>query len=433
MEPAFSFGAPAFPPALLAGLPPEPDDPRLDIAGGALVAEAADHHGTIDPAKADLAVAPPAPLHAPHARRTGGRTTVLAVSVFLHAAAALAFLIAGPDLVQIEGSQDAGLLMLGNADQDQAATGAFADAAQVTLVTMQVPRPVETVAAEAAETIAAEAVEPDRADAVTPVEETQRAQTASEPAAEAAPDRTEPVDEAQPPQAAADPAPAILTAETLVPEQDAPAAVLAPEAAAAAPAEEAVTVAAAQAVEPEPEPPAKAVEKPGPEKQKAEKPKPEKPKPEKPKKAEKAEKQKKAAKAEKANRGSGGSAEADARRGVAAGDARGTKTEAGRSGALSAAGNAAVSNYPGKVAAKLRRAARGISGASRAARGAVARVRFTVSASGAVSGVGLAGSSGSPELDRAALAVVHRAAPFPPIPPEAGKRSWAFTLPLGLN
>jgi len=58
------------------------------------------------------------------------------------------------------------------------------------------------------------------------------------------------------------------------------------------------------------------------------------------------------------------------------------------------------------------------------------QVRFVVGSSGDVGSVGLAASSGSPILDKAALAAVQRAAPFPPIPEGAGRSSWSFTVPL---
>lgn len=56
-----------------------------------------------------------------------------------------------------------------------------------------------------------------------------------------------------------------------------------------------------------------------------------------------------------------------------------------------------------------------------------ARVAFTISASGRLSNVGIAGSSGSFELDRAAVRIVQRAAPFPPPPPGA-QRSFAINI-----
>lgn len=59
-----------------------------------------------------------------------------------------------------------------------------------------------------------------------------------------------------------------------------------------------------------------------------------------------------------------------------------------------------------------------------------ASVRFTVSASGAVSGVSLARSSGHSVLDEEAVNAVHRAAPFPPIPAElkASSKTMSVTL-----
>jgi protein TonB len=129
--------------------------------------------------------------------------------------------------------------------------------------------------------------------------------------------------------------------------------------------------------------------------------------------------------------GSRGRDEADAKRGVPEGRADGHAASSNNSArAASAAGNAAVSNYPGRVVAKLRRALRYPSEARSRRLNGVAQVRFVVGGSGDVGSVGLASSSGSPILDKAALATVHRAAPFPPIPEGAGRRSWTFTVPL---
>lgn len=97
------------------------------------------------------------------------------------------------------------------------------------------------------------------------------------------------------------------------------------------------------------------------------------------------------------------------------------------------AGNAAVSNYPGKVRSRLSRAIRYPSAAKRERLRGTALVRFTVSGSGSVSGVSLARSAGSPILDEAALATVSRAAPFPKIPDGAGRSSWTFTVPVSFK
>ncbi|WP_052161471.1 TonB family protein [Hoeflea sp. BAL378] len=98
-----------------------------------------------------------------------------------------------------------------------------------------------------------------------------------------------------------------------------------------------------------------------------------------------------------------------------------------------AAGNAAVSNYPGKIASKLRRSLRYPREARRQGiRGDVV-VSFVVTGNGGVSSIRIARSSGSPVLDGAAADAVRRAAPFPPIPADAGRSSWPFSVPLGFT
>lgn len=131
--------------------------------------------------------------------------------------------------------------------------------------------------------------------------------------------------------------------------------------------------------------------------------------------------------------GDGGQNQANARRGQADGQKKGDSRQASRGGSKNGeVGNAAVSNYPGKVVAKLKRAMRTISKRTLSKAQNELRVAFTVSASGGVSGIRIASSSGSAEVDQAALALVRRAAPFPPIPPEAGRSSWQFAVPLGI-
>ncbi|OCW56956.1 TonB family protein [Hoeflea olei] len=145
------------------------------------------------------------------------------------------------------------------------------------------------------------------------------------------------------------------------------------------------------------------VEKPAPKKTETPKPEPKSP-------------SRKAAKA-----GDGGKQAVTASR-AASGSADATRT--------TAAGNAAVSNYPGKVASKLRRSLRYPNEAKRrGVRGDVV-VSFVVSANGGVSGIRIARSSGSPVLDGAAADAVRRAAPFPQIPSNAGRSTWPFSVPL---
>jgi protein TonB len=83
-------------------------------------------------------------------------------------------------------------------------------------------------------------------------------------------------------------------------------------------------------------------------------------------------------------------------------------------------GRANASAYQAKLAAHLRRfrtfpaeaREKGISG--------TAIVRFTVASSGAVTAASLAKSSGAGILDQAAVAMVRRASPFPPMPAGLG-------------
>lgn len=100
-----------------------------------------------------------------------------------------------------------------------------------------------------------------------------------------------------------------------------------------------------------------------------------------------------------------------------------------KKGNSATAGNAAVTNYPGKVRSKINRAKRRVPGG---ARGSVV-VSFVVGAGGDASGIRIARSSGEPALDKAALESVRRAAPFAKIPDGAGRSSWAFSVPIVFN
>jgi protein TonB len=137
---------------------------------------------------------------------------------------------------------------------------------------------------------------------------------------------------------------------------------------------------------------------------------------EKPKKAETQPQKKPPSK--QASLGNGGNAEADSA----------ARKSGGGSGKKNDGGSAAASKYPGLVQAKVTRAAKYPSKARGDAGEAL--VSFTVGASGTVTKVALARSSGNDALDSAALAAVDRAAPFPPIPEAAGRSSWSFTVPL---
>ncbi len=136
----------------------------------------------------------------------------------------------------------------------------------------------------------------------------------------------------------------------------------------------------------------------------------------KPRKTEKSKQAKKAKtrkdKAKTASRGgNGGASSADSR-------------------ASAARSAAAVSNYPGKIISKLRRALRFPKGTRKSGE---VRVQFKVAQNGRASSIRIVRSSGDKRLDAAAIATVKRAAPFPPIPQKAGRRSWTFTVPLAFR
>ncbi|MEQ8903129.1 MAG: TonB family protein [Roseovarius sp.] len=120
----------------------------------------------------------------------------------------------------------------------------------------------------------------------------------------------------------------------------------------------------------------------------------------------------------------GNNASRDAITGSAAGRESAAAARQGRdtSRQSSAQGNAAASNYPGEVMRHLARVPR-----PRAASRGAALVRFSIGAGGRLASVGIARSSGSSRLDRAALTVVERAAPFP-APPRGAQTSFSVRI-----
>lgn len=114
---------------------------------------------------------------------------------------------------------------------------------------------------------------------------------------------------------------------------------------------------------------------------------------------------------------------ADATSSLAA--ARGSQ---GQSGAAGSGGITA--SYRARVMAHLVRFKRYPEAArTRNVRGRVL-VTFSLDATGRVTGASLAGSSGQGLLDAEAVAMVHRASPFPPMPPDAGQTGASFTAPI---
>jgi protein TonB len=383
---------------------------------------------------AAAALAPHLPKH------TSGRTKLaLFASVALHVLAAASLVTwMQDDGALIAGGTPSEIAGIGNAATDQIASGA---AVNVTITTIPIvkARPVETLEAAAEPAQPVEAVAMAEPAPETPAEATRVVETQdTEPAAATrasqifeAPEAVQPLPSVTPVEAdmatSVSNAQEILAAATLSDSADAtPIALEVTEAVpdrepaetvhAGTPPEKGEPQLAAHAPLPTPRP-----EKVAQPVEKAEKrvPEPEKKKP-----------VHTAARTAAAS-GSGGRDQADAKRGVTEGRAEGrAASPSDNTQEASAAGNAAVSNYPGKVVAKLRRALRYPSEARSRRLNGVVQVRFVVGSSGDVGSVGLASSSGSPILDDAALATVNRAAPFPPIPEGAGRRSWTFTVPL---
>jgi protein TonB len=405
----------------------------------------------VDDARLEAGIDASAALTPRIARQTGRRTKLaLFASVALHIAAAASLLTwMQDDGALIAGGAPSEIAGIGNASMDQIASG---EAVNVTITTI----PFVKAHAVKAETLQA------TAEPAQPVEEVAPAEPVQETVAEAAPVREaepaeEPVAVAQVSEAPETPEAvraqtnaAPVEAEAAAPVSDAPEILAASAPSESADATPAATVLAEAAPDPAAQAASRPVEAVRAEETPAEIPPAEEepqlaehaplptPKPERVERpVEKAEKppepesKKPARTAAKASApGSGGRGKADTRRGVAEGSANGRAASSNNNARASTAGNAAVSNYPGKVVAKLRRALRYPSEARSRRLNGVAQVRFVVGSSGDVGAMGLAASSGSPVLDKAALATVRRAAPFPPIPEGAGRRSWTFTVPL---
>lgn len=117
--------------------------------------------------------------------------------------------------------------------------------------------------------------------------------------------------------------------------------------------------------------------------------------------------------------------EVNSKAGTRDGKATGKAASSGKVQARSASassGNAAAANYPGKVFAKIARTRQRNAGG----RGVV-HVSFHVSASGQAVRVAVSRSSGNARVDKAALAHIKRAAPFPRPPSGARTR---FVIPI---
>lgn len=93
-------------------------------------------------------------------------------------------------------------------------------------------------------------------------------------------------------------------------------------------------------------------------------------------------------------------------------------------------GSASLSSYQAKLAARLRSFRSFPAAAEKQGITGTAVVTFTVNASGTVTSAKLGRSSGHAILDSAAVAMVHRASPFPPIPANIGRSSITVSAPV---
>ena len=372
-------------------------------------------------ASSELAITPAEPLiSARPSVRNCKWTAAIIVSGLLHAAVAAAFLIApagtftSKESSQIEGADQSGDMVAGNGAEKQAVAGnpLPPDVTPVTLVTMPEPKPAKRVEAQPVQTT--QTVEPtDDAKTDTPVTEALQpiADATQQPVA--TPEATEPVTSETAP---ADPLPEILTTDTSSKDEGVAAKSTTPsqtvelvEAAKADPAKTSATDPAAQkpgeqAAESSPSPVQDASRE------------PQKPifKPARP----------------RSNPGSEGNSEADAKVGSANGKDR-SATTASKGKKQVDIGNAAESNYRGKVISKLGRINRRVPQSVQAKAHNNAVVTFVVGPTGTIDDLRILESSGSQDFDQVVLGIVRKAAPFPPIPPDTGSKSLVFTGAIG--
>lgn len=104
----------------------------------------------------------------------------------------------------------------------------------------------------------------------------------------------------------------------------------------------------------------------------------------------------------------------------------------GKTGVASrrAAGTASLSKYVGEIAARLQSQKRYPKSAERQGIGGTAVISFTIDERGVVTGSRLVRSSGEELLDREVIAMLARAAPFPPIPEDMGRKTLTVTVPV---
>jgi protein TonB len=121
-----------------------------------------------------------------------------------------------------------------------------------------------------------------------------------------------------------------------------------------------------------------------------------------------------------------GNATQNARKGTAAGTVKAKAAPANTSKRVAKTqGNAAASNYPGKVMQHLSKARK-----PRARAKGAAVIAFELTANGQIASIKIAQSSGSSALDNAARRMIENAAPFP-APPKGAQRRFSIKIKGG--
>ncbi|PST20084.1 hypothetical protein C7U61_13695 [Rhizobium sp. JAB6] len=319
----------------------------------------------------------------------GRRTSLLFSGVgscLFHAAIITILLftfVATPEEAQEEAGDTVSVIMIGNSDTDQMATGEEPPQLEPEQVAAVQPQPVQPTE------VTPEQAQPPQPNVVQPQEaETPQMQTV-EP--------VQSVEQAQPMEVAPEQPQILATqtpAETTIVQPTEP----------VQPVE--TRVAEAQPIEP----PAAVVTP-------VEKPKPvERPK----------EVKKLAAKVAKTKSGSRGQNDQDSKRGSVDGTENAqsdnnSQLNARRTGS----GDAAIANYTGKVQARIKRYVQRVS--SKYEKGLTLVVRLTIGSDGELRSLSVARSSGDSGLDQAVIEQVRKAAPFPSLPSEWGRPTWPFT------
>jgi len=104
-----------------------------------------------------------------------------------------------------------------------------------------------------------------------------------------------------------------------------------------------------------------------------------------------------------------------------------------QSAQMSGSAGSDVANWSSDVSSRLRSAKRYPSGAESRREQGVVMLRFTLSRNGGVLSRSITRGSGYSELDQEALAMVQRAAPFPPMPASLNLPSFTFTVPVNFS